>query len=65
MFALLVLADGTTNGGTRILLLVLLTVAILLILTGAIIAVITMYFYWKARSGNAHSMSDADALPGE
>jgi heme/copper-type cytochrome/quinol oxidase subunit 2 len=52
MVALLVLAmDGT--GGTRLVLFILLVIAILLILVGAIIATVTVYFYWKARTSKA------------
>ena len=62
MVVLLVLA---ANSGTRTGLFVLLMVAILLILIGAVIAIITMYFYWNARSNKAEGASGADALPGE
>ncbi len=60
MLVLLVLAS---NNGVRTILFVLLILAILLILVGAIIAVITMYFYWKARSSKAEA--PPDALPRE
>ncbi len=62
MFVLLVLA---ANSGTRTVLFALLMVAILLILIGAVIAMITMYFYWNAHSSNAEVASGADTLPGE
>ncbi len=65
IFALFVLADGTTGGSMRTILFVLLIIAILLLLVGAIIAVITMYFSWKTRSGKVPGRSQVDTLPGE
>lgn len=54
--ALILTADVANGGGLRILLFVLLVVAILLILVGAIIAIITMYSYWKMRAAKAENM---------
>ncbi len=62
---LILAADGTTASGTRTVLLVLLVIAILLILVGAILAIVTMYFYWKARSNKAEMAIGADTLSRE
>lgn len=66
MVALLVLvANATAASGTRTVLFVLLIIAILLILVGAIIAMVTIYFYWKARFNKAEAAARADPSPEE
>ncbi len=57
--------DGTTASGTRTVLFVLLVIAILLILVGAILAIVTMYFYWKARSNKTETATGVDTLSRE